>query len=88
MLQDHCTQDDDDNRIVADSIAKHLSLPASFTNSSLSGSPRSIRQLKVVPSTTPSIRLFLDKWMFGSRHIGWNMANHYLTISSCVRCCE
>ena len=56
MLQDHCTQDDD-NRIVTDSIAKHLSFPASFTNSSLSGSPRSIRQLKVVPSTTPSIRL-------------------------------
>ena len=27
MLQDHCTQDDDDNRIVADSIAKHLPPP-------------------------------------------------------------
>ena len=40
------------------------------------------------PSYDVSNPLFVDKWMFGSRHIGWNRANHDLIISSCVRCCD
>ena len=100
MLQDYGAQDDD-NWIITDIIARPLSTTLSIRD--VCGEhlpPRNIYVLfaiRILSRDTPmegglSCDAFNPpcggKWMFDSRHIGCNLANHDLIISSCVRYCD
>jgi hypothetical protein len=70
MLKDHGTQDDDHNRIITDSIAKHFIPPRIIQELFVIRTPSLHTPTEGGPIYNASTPPFVDKWMFGSTHIG------------------